>query len=455
MEPNERQGEADFALPIGRMSQWYKYTRGELLEVFSAMENATVLRLDEHYKGQMALLVFVDNGAETTCVFHLDTVQKGGADGRGPDIRVESVADEEGNSYYRLHHPWHDDRIGMSLAMEVFHELGMQYNILMCDHEETGGSTSAHVEKFDEHTLGRLKAQNWFFEPDRGGHDCALYQYLDMKDWKEAVESAGWKASLGSFTDIVNLRHTLGVCGLNMGVGYHRPHSADAYLNVPELAFSCQNMVEFWQENHKKRFAYTGDKKRPPTTSNYKKGFDWIGAEWGNSTAVNKYRERVEADSPLPPLLKADTIEMALVVPSYPQTAWTNKAKRNFIGHDLRQVSGLFDEPVFTKTGVVYGSLFSAPKHVIITGISCAECGDRFMLDEEISADDLVKPDGEILCSKCKEEYEKLDNYWGYCDEHMDLIPAGMGSQFVNGRMICDECMMENIEERNELFKQE
>ena len=83
--------------------------------------------------------------------------------------------------------------------------------MLLTTGEECGNSTA---EWFDA-AEGRY---HWLVEFDRRGTEAVTYG-LESSDWLNALQDAGYQVGSGSYSDIASLAH-LGVCGVNIGVGY-------------------------------------------------------------------------------------------------------------------------------------------------------------------------------------------------------------------------------------------
>lgn len=118
-----------------------------------------------------------------------------------------------------------DDRLGLAMLL-----YSLKYHtdtlgncaMLVCDDEERGRSTAqiADVQGIP----------NWLMEFDRRGSDCVTYEYSSVL-WDGILTSIGFEVGRGSFSDICYLDY-LGVCGVNVGVGYWNEHSPECFADL-------------------------------------------------------------------------------------------------------------------------------------------------------------------------------------------------------------------------------
>jgi hypothetical protein len=138
--------------------------------------------------------------------------------------------------------------------MEVLPRLGVKADVLLTYDEEACNSSAA---KF----IGK-KRYNWLVEFDRTGRIPALYQYLDIPAWREAVANIwGDEPVRGSYTDIVDMEH-LGICGLNVGVGYVRQHSMTASTTASDIHYALSKFIAFWRRYGDQCFPYSPRRRR-------------------------------------------------------------------------------------------------------------------------------------------------------------------------------------------------
>lgn len=178
---------------------------------------------------------FKDNGGDILAVAHIDHVCQDNHFGHvklGDDILVYS--------------PRLDDRLGVYTITDVLPRIGIRADILLCDDEEMGQSTAS---LFDTD-----KKYNWMVEFDRSGDDAVLYQYRNNADWLGATRSF-FEIDYGSYSDISRLDH-LGVCGINIGVGYHEYHGPRAHFSVDEWYRNLCNFAGFYDQFKDARFEH-------------------------------------------------------------------------------------------------------------------------------------------------------------------------------------------------------
>jgi hypothetical protein len=131
-----------------------------------------------------------------------------------------------------------DDRLGLACHLLMARDL--DYTILVCDHEETGGST-AQVAVGDLLQAGQF---NWIFELDRRGTDVVTYEYGNDL-WDGLLEDYLCpEVGGGAFSDISYLEG-LGRKGFNLGIGYHQEHSHACYAKLTDTVNQLERLHNF------------------------------------------------------------------------------------------------------------------------------------------------------------------------------------------------------------------
>ena len=185
-------------------------------------------------------LIFQDNQADILAVGHIDTVTDFAS--KTSEDRTEAM----NLAKYKQAGPQLDDRLGVWALLSVLPDY-MTFDLLLTDDEEHGMSTAAEFETDKEY--------NWIFELDRRGEDVVLYQY-GSKKWHKALDTAGFKRSRGSFSDIGYLDH-LNVQAVNIGIGYHNEHTLKCDWDMDETRRQLNKLLEFYKTNHKRKYGYT------------------------------------------------------------------------------------------------------------------------------------------------------------------------------------------------------
>jgi len=174
-------------------------------------------------------LTHIDNGADVLAVVHLDTVMQA-----VPEFKADRVIA-----------PQLDDRLGLHIILDILPQF-CKFDVLLTDGEEIGRSTAQH--------FNTAKQYNWMFQFDRHGTDAVMYDYHFQGNWNTAVDSH-FKVGYGSFSDICYLTQ-LGVCGVNVGTGYHHEHTLKCYAKYREVQAMIFNFLGFWQINYDQQFDY-------------------------------------------------------------------------------------------------------------------------------------------------------------------------------------------------------
>lgn len=157
-----------------------------------------------------------------------------------------------------------DDRVGVWLLLDVLPNLpGMPaFDYLLTTDEEIGNSSAQEVEE-------DLK-YNWTFQFDRRGTDFVDYDKSSQKFIDTFHAATGIPHGHGSFSDICYLPASCG-SRANIGTGYHREHSPDAWVDLVECASQVERFVDFASQYSEQRFPM----RRAPRRGNRGLGVDW------------------------------------------------------------------------------------------------------------------------------------------------------------------------------------
>lgn len=158
-----------------------------------------------------------------------------------------------------------DDRLGVYTMLDILPSLGIEFDLLLTEGEESGLSTAAHFET--------SKDYNWMFSFDRHGEDVVMYQY-DDKHIRDLLIHSGLKPGIGSFSDIAFLDH-LQIKGFNIGVGYEGEHSKMCYANMSILKRQVKRFLQFYKNNKDTKLAHIPTPKKYPPSIRY----NW--EDWG------------------------------------------------------------------------------------------------------------------------------------------------------------------------------
>jgi hypothetical protein len=171
-----------------------------------------------------------------------------------------------------------DDRLGVWVLLDYLPTIGIELDLLLCDSEEVGASTARHHAE----TSAKEAGYNWLVEFDRRGDDVVLYDYEDDETWLSAVKAGGFDVGQGSFSDISCLCG-LGVCGFNVGVGYHNEHSSHCHCDLVQLKGNLDLFARFYESSKGVKFGYT-ERERVAWWKTDK----WAGYGGGSSYSAGK-----------------------------------------------------------------------------------------------------------------------------------------------------------------------
>lgn len=134
-----------------------------------------------------------------------------------------------------------DDRLGVHTIVDILPKIGIPVDVLLTDFEECGASTGLDFAL----DVGQGHKYNWMFQFDRRGDDAVCYDYWKMQRRIRSHFTLGQ----GSFSDICAM-DTLGISGLNIGVGYHQEHTLGSYAILDETAAQIVRFAKFYGEFH-------------------------------------------------------------------------------------------------------------------------------------------------------------------------------------------------------------
>lgn len=239
------------------------------------------IEVGEVYRGSWNDYIYIDNGSNVLGVAHLDSVDN---DNRGKDFALI----EEGNDI-RVFTRRLDDRLGVYVLLHVLPKMGINVDVLLTDGEETCRSSAQDFIAEKEY--------NWIFQFDRRGTDVVTYDYIDP-EWEAEIKSTGFKLGWGSYSDICEL-YRLGVCGMNIGTGYHFEHTDRCHARLKDTIDMCVLFKKFYDKNKDTKWVHTFRPHRYAYAKvNWGPAYDDVG--WGQTrTETDKnwyYHELYKTD---------------------------------------------------------------------------------------------------------------------------------------------------------------
>ena len=130
-----------------------------------------------------------------------------------------------------------DDRCGVYMILQLI----KQYNcsVLFCEDEEIGcvGALKFCHSTMSKSLIGKFQ---YIIEFDRQGSNDAVFYECDNIDFEEFITEEYYKLAFGSFSDISYIAPHLNVAAVNLSCGYHKPHTKDEYVSVPEMHKSIE-----------------------------------------------------------------------------------------------------------------------------------------------------------------------------------------------------------------------
>ena len=142
-----------------------------------------------------------------------------------------------------------DDRCGVYIITKLIEEF--KPYVLFTEDEEIG-------------CVGAKKTIDTIIDPNvkfiieidrRGSNDCVFYD-CGNKEFKEYIESFGFKTALGSYSDICTLSEEWEVASVNLSSGYYNEHTLQETINVNDMTKTYERVKKILADKDSKYFDY-------------------------------------------------------------------------------------------------------------------------------------------------------------------------------------------------------
>ena len=160
-----------------------------------------------------------------------------------------------------------DDRAGVAALIIMMREFGNEHSYLFTDLEECGGHGAIAAAQDIGDELGR---HAYALEPDRFGDGQAVfYDETDGDGFEEYLGEVvpKFRFGFGSYTDIADICPEIGICGVNVSVGYMHQHTHSETLFIDAWERGLDNIRALLREQSIPEFA-----PRPALMGNHR----WI-----------------------------------------------------------------------------------------------------------------------------------------------------------------------------------
>lgn len=157
-----------------------------------------------------------------------------------------------------------DDRCGVYALMRLISK-DYKPHVLFLEDEEVG-CKGAHK------CVKALEKPNvkFMIEIDRRGSDDCVFYDCDNKDFKEYIESFGFKTAWGSYTDICVLSKNWDIASVNLSSGYFNEHTEKEFINLNYLVRTLKRVVNILEDTDDRYFDYQPVVYKSYPLSNYK-----------------------------------------------------------------------------------------------------------------------------------------------------------------------------------------
>jgi hypothetical protein len=208
--------------------------------------------------------VYAKGNFPVLLVAHMDTVHKVLPNTIVHNPKEQSISSPNGIGG--------DDRCGIYMILEVIKKFNC--SVLFTEDEEIGG---VGAEKFAATQLAKGLEFNYMIEFDRANSKDAVFYDCDNPEFTEFITKDFYKEEWGSFSDISVIAPVIGCAAVNLSCGYHKAHTKDEYVVLPEMEKSIEEACKILER----------------TTETDK--FEYIEAEYGYYN-YNKYKSNYYYD---------------------------------------------------------------------------------------------------------------------------------------------------------------
>ena len=192
--------------------------------------------------------ILVKGDVPIMLVAHLDTVHK------EPVRDICSSLDR--NIFMSPQGIGGDDRCGVYALVNAYEMSVKKPYLLFTCNEEVGGIGADYF--CQEYIVGALPKEleelKCIVEIDRKGSKDAVYYDCDNGDFENYITSKGFKTAYGSFSDISYIAPELGVAAVNLSSGYYNAHQLCEYINLRELNWTLDKVIEIIADAAKEDF---------------------------------------------------------------------------------------------------------------------------------------------------------------------------------------------------------
>ena len=224
---------------IAKLTQTKLYKN--LMARFGSTKNRNIWYSDKNF-------LLVQGSSPVLLVAHLDTVHK------------EPVKDicmsEDGNIVMSPQGIGGDDRCGVMALCNTFNSVSEKekpWLLFTCDEEIGCVGARKFASLYTKKNRGKLPDLSpikLIIEVDRkGSHDAVFYD-CDNKDFEKYIVSKGFKTEHGSYSDICDIAPAVGCAAVNLSSGYYNAHTQYEYINLKELKWTTDRIIEIVKESH-------------------------------------------------------------------------------------------------------------------------------------------------------------------------------------------------------------
>ncbi len=204
-----------------------------------------------------------------------------------------------------------DDRCGVFMIMNIIKEL--HCSVLLCEDEEIG---CVGASKFCKTDYIKNLDVNYMIEFDRKGSVDAVFYSCANKDFETFVlDNTGYKAAMGSFSDISRLGPAAKLAAVNLSCGYYNAHTLNEYVVYDEMMETIEAAKNLINAECDVPFEYVERKYNyaPKNTAGYKDdygyGYNYSLYDYSNLYKQQRQRKLVEDDTILELEVVADDKE--------------------------------------------------------------------------------------------------------------------------------------------------
>lgn len=143
-----------------------------------------------------------------------------------------------------------DDRAGIFMILQILNLTNIRPTIIFTHLEEVGGIGATALSNDKPMCEVLSKHLDFMIEIDRKGNNEVVYYQEDNKDFHSFIESYGFVANHGSYSDIVELSPAFNVASCNVSAGYYGAHTKSETINIKHMQNTFDKIINILNDRN-------------------------------------------------------------------------------------------------------------------------------------------------------------------------------------------------------------